>query len=497
MASAVHVLNEEKLATGLAQQHTASPLSMVLERFANLEKTIAHMLAVNESEIYTFINSDTPISKLLAEDIPAVTNAKKELEQIIRRQIQSQSSLDKEQKKLDKMQGEEDIDQEALNSQREKREKIAYELENLTKDVSLEQDKLTSTLMTLVSRENRYAESVLEMMRLKKQFYENAFKTIEAELPNIERILQETNMRPVFGERLEDHLASTGRNIAFPIALTVRYMLDSGLEDEGLFRISPKQIKLDKFKAHIDSHQPLGELLADSDAHLYSALLKSYLRELPVSLLGDIRAYNRWIKASTIENHAEKIIEFQDILKEELSEAVVKNVQYVIKFLSTLSAKSQTTKMTPHNIAIVLGPTLLWPDRDFKMEQKSLENIISVVVTLIESYSSIFPVSDVDLNAEETELREMKQLSVTSPDSVPSSPVAAPPLPAANNNTSNFLHPSSYKSGLSPDGGSNNTSPSHKRKSSIRSMGKSMGRNIMDKIKVPGTSSTTGSLPGF
>jgi hypothetical protein len=55
-------------------------------------------------------------------------------------------------------------------------------------------------------------------------------------------------------------------------------MLDSGLCDEGLFRISPKQIKLEKMKAHIDSHQPLGELLGDSDAHLHSALLKSYLR---------------------------------------------------------------------------------------------------------------------------------------------------------------------------------------------------------------------------
>jgi hypothetical protein len=32
---------------------------------------------------------------------------------------------------------------------------MSYELENLTKEVSMEQDKLTSTLLTLVSRENR------------------------------------------------------------------------------------------------------------------------------------------------------------------------------------------------------------------------------------------------------------------------------------------------------------------------------------------------------
>ena len=50
-----------------------------------------------------------------------------------------------------------------------------------------------------VSRENRYASSLLELMRIKKQFYENAFNVISVELPNIERILNETHIRPVFG----------------------------------------------------------------------------------------------------------------------------------------------------------------------------------------------------------------------------------------------------------------------------------------------------------
>jgi hypothetical protein len=36
-------------------------------------------------------------------------------------------------------------------------------------------------------------------MRIKKQFYENAYNVISAELPNIERILNETHLRPVFG----------------------------------------------------------------------------------------------------------------------------------------------------------------------------------------------------------------------------------------------------------------------------------------------------------
>ena len=52
----------------------------------------------------------------------------------------------------------------------------------------------------------------------------------------------------VHSEHLEDHLQATGRTIAYPIGLTVTHLRHSGLNDEGLFRISPKQIKLDKVK---------------------------------------------------------------------------------------------------------------------------------------------------------------------------------------------------------------------------------------------------------
>ena len=85
-----------------------------------------------------------------------------------------------------------------------------------------------------MSRECRYAKSVLELMKIKREFYKNAFSTIDAELPNIERIINETHLRPVFGECLEDHLNATGRDIAYPILLAVSYLRRGGLNEEGL-----------------------------------------------------------------------------------------------------------------------------------------------------------------------------------------------------------------------------------------------------------------------
>ena len=77
----------------------------------------------------------------------------------------------------------------------------------------------------------------------------------------------------MFGEGLEEHLLATNRTIAFPIGkkyafkiairlliflpfpivLAVSFLRQTNLDDEGLFRISTKQIKLDKLKAYLDA----------------------------------------------------------------------------------------------------------------------------------------------------------------------------------------------------------------------------------------------------
>ena len=115
----------------LSQHCTCSPLYSVLERFANIEKTIGIMLATNESEIFTFASSDTPIARLLADDIPAVGNAKKDLDALMRRQESSQGTLEKEYKKLERLKSaaEEDTDMEALKSQQVRAGKLPPSIE--------------------------------------------------------------------------------------------------------------------------------------------------------------------------------------------------------------------------------------------------------------------------------------------------------------------------------------------------------------------------------
>eukprot|EP00096_Caligus_rogercresseyi_P001545 TRINITY_DN1254_c0_g1_i1.p1 TRINITY_DN1254_c0_g1~~TRINITY_DN1254_c0_g1_i1.p1 ORF type:complete len:608 (+),score=238.74 TRINITY_DN1254_c0_g1_i1:225-2048(+) len=438
LASATMVLTDSKPAFPVA----TSPLQTVLEHYANLEKTMAHMLAVHESQMEALISGNTPLFKLVSDEIPAYSANKKDLEHLAKKHLSANNLLEKELRRLEKMEqqkkdqmeaaaaaasngetalnnhhlgdhhpassgGEETSsggsenaapeDSGSILAQREKTEKLLYEKEVLEKDLGIEEAKVTSQLLSLTSRENRYAVTVYNLMRLKKRFYEDAFKTLEVELPNMERILSETSMRPVFGERLGDHLRSTGRRIALPLHLPIHNLLRFGLREEGLFRISPKQIKLDKYKAQIDAN--IGDSLDEEDSHLQAGLLKCYLRELPEPLLttsssrSEEEIYLSWMEACSLKPLERKTAQFRAVL-EELSPEAYENTQFLMKFLSLLSGESAATKMNSQNLAIVLGPNLL--SRSPLLDQNRLDCVISLMVTLIEHYEALFP-SDISL----------------------------------------------------------------------------------------------------
>ncbi len=231
-----------------------------------------------------------------------------------------------------------------------------------------------------------------------------------------------------------------------------------------------------------------------------------------MSLLGDDRTYARWIRASAIADQGKRIEEFKSILSpagQELSAASVRNVQYLVKFLKELSTKSDQTKMTQRNIAIVLAPTLLRPADSRGPQPEHSEATIGIVDTLIQSYHAIFP-SDIELVLEDEDLAEMKLpcangSPITAPirhrfrrsrskspaSAVPAATSAVASAVAASHSGVGGVHTSPIYS-PPPSAGSipppttahslsvESPSPKHKRKPSVRAIGK----NFMDKIKV-------------
>ncbi|KAG8009032.1 Rho GTPase-activating protein 17 [Nibea albiflora] len=76
------------------------------------------------------------------------------------------------------------------------------------------------------------------------------------------------------------------------------------------------------------------------------------------------------------------------------------NLRYLVKFLSKLAQDSEANKMTPSNIAIVLGPNLMWAKTEgtlAEMAAATSVHVVAIVEPIIQHADWFFP-EDVEFN---------------------------------------------------------------------------------------------------
>ncbi|KAB1262949.1 Rho GTPase-activating protein 17 [Camelus dromedarius] len=203
-----------------------------------------------------------------------------------------------------------------------------------------------------------------------------------------------------FGTPLEEHLKRSGREIALPIEACVMLLLETGMKEEGLFRIGAGASKLKKLKAALDcSTSHLDEFY--SDPHAVAGALKSYLRELPEPLM-TFNLYEEWTQVASVQDQDKKL---QDLWRtcQKLPPQNFVNFRYLIKFLAKLAQTSDINKMTPSNIAIVLGPNLLWAKNEgtlAEMAAATSVHVVAVIEPIIQHANWFFP-EEVEFNVSE------------------------------------------------------------------------------------------------
>ncbi|NXK69237.1 RHG44 protein, partial [Sylvietta virens] len=166
---------------------------------------------------------------------------------------------------------------------------------------------------------------------------------------------------------------------------------------QGLFRVAPSASKLKKLKAALDCCV-VDVQEYSADPHAIAGALKSYLRELPEPLM-TFELYEEWIQASNIPEQEKRLQALWNAC-EKLPKANYNNIRYVIKFLAKLTEYQDMNKMTPSNVAIVLGPNLLWPQAEGNMTEMmttlSLQ-IVGIIEPLIQHADWFFP-GDIEFN---------------------------------------------------------------------------------------------------
>ncbi|XP_032899931.1 rho GTPase-activating protein 44 isoform X7 [Amblyraja radiata] len=284
-----------------------------------------------------------------------------------------------------------------LQSSGAKADALREEMEEAANRVEICRDQLAADMYNFVAKEIDYANYFQTLIEVQAEYHKKSLVLLQSILPQIKAQQEAWIEKPSFGKPLEEHLAISGREIAFAVEACVTMLLECGMQEEGLFRVAASASKLKKLKASLDCGV-LDVQEYSVDPHAVAGALKSYLRELPEPLM-TFELYDEWIQASNIQDQDKQLQALWNAC-EKLPKTNYNNFRYLVKFLAKLTEYQDANKMTPGNMAIVLGPNLLWTANEGSMTEMMTTvsiQIVGIIEPIIQHADWFFP-GDIEFN---------------------------------------------------------------------------------------------------
>ncbi|KAH9512981.1 Rho GTPase-activating protein 44 [Bulinus truncatus] len=116
--------------------------------------------------------------------------------------------------------------------------------------------------------------------------------------------------------------------------------------------------------------------------------LKQYLRELPEPLMS-FALHDEFLKCAT--QPQDQRLQTLWTLIHKLPTANFNNLRYLVKFLAKLAEKSDVNKMKPSNIAIVIGPNLLWSESNSAPNMLTTGTVSAIIEAIVTHADWFFP----------------------------------------------------------------------------------------------------------
>ncbi|XP_072124433.1 rho GTPase-activating protein 17a isoform X2 [Mobula birostris] len=377
----------QSMQEGLSSLGDDSLITKLLETCSEAENKLAHELASYESQIEKDILD--PFSNLSEMEIPNIQKQRKQLAKLV---------LDWDSAKMRYNQAHKTAFSGAnFQAVAAKVDSLREEMDEAGNKVELCKDQLAADMYNFISKEGDYARYLVMLLEAQADYHRKSLAVLERVLPTVQTQQDTWTEKPAFGTALEEHLKRSGREIALPIEACVMMLLETGMKEEGLFRIAAGASKLKKLKAALDcSTSQLEEFY--SDPHAVAGALKSYLRELPEPLM-TFQLYDEWVQAASVPE-PDKKLQALWLTCSKMPKSHSSNFRYLIKFLSKLAQYSEMNKMTPSNIAIVLGPNLLWAKNEGMLADLAAAtsvHMVTIIEPIIQHADWFFP-DDLDFN---------------------------------------------------------------------------------------------------
>ncbi|RPA86104.1 RhoGAP-domain-containing protein [Ascobolus immersus RN42] len=180
--------------------------------------------------------------------------------------------------------------------------------------------------------------------------------------PNVIQTKDKTPARgPTFGVPLGD-LCMRDRSVVPVLVLQCIQAVDLfGLDVEGIYRLSGTNTHVQNIKGLFNTDYDSVDFRQQEsffwDINSVASVLKQFFRELPEALLTD-KLYPEFIAAARIDDYDDRIEATQFIVNK-LPDANYATLRGLMLHLNRVQENSEVNKMTPTNLAIPFGPTLM------------------------------------------------------------------------------------------------------------------------------------------
>ncbi|XP_048211743.1 SH3 domain-binding protein 1 isoform X2 [Perognathus longimembris pacificus] len=379
-----------------------SSMGKALEMSCAIQNQLARILAEFEMSLEKDVLQ--PLSRLSEEELPAILKHKKSLQKLVSDWSALKSRLSQAAKNSGSSQGlGVGPGSYSHTTTANKVETLKEEEEELKRKVEQCKDEYLADLYHFATKEDSYANYFIHLLEIQADYHRRSLSSLDTALAELRDNHSQADPSPsvtatpfsrVYGVALGTHLRELGRDIALPIEACVLMLLSEGMREEGLFRLAAGASVLKRLKQTMASDpQSLEEFC--SDPHAVAGALKSYLRELPEPLM-TFDLYDDWLDAASLKEPGARLEALRQVCGR-LPPENLHNLRYLMKFLARLAEEQEVNKMTPSNIAIVLGPNLLWPPEkegdQAQLDAASVSSIqvVGVVEALIQTADTLFP----------------------------------------------------------------------------------------------------------
>ncbi|KAI1621630.1 RalA-binding protein 1 [Exophiala viscosa] len=190
------------------------------------------------------------------------------------------------------------------------------------------------------------------------------------------------HVRPVFGMQLQEaveYYSPVDVNVYLPAVVyrCIEFLrVRNASSEEGLFRLSGSNIVIRLLKERFNTEGDI-DLLAeeeeDYDVHAVASLFKTYLRELPATILTR-ELHLDFLKVLELDQKPQKIAAYNGLVHQ-LPPANFHLLRALSQYLLEVVQNSERNKMSVKNVGIVFSPTLNIPAPVFAMFLTDFEAI--------------------------------------------------------------------------------------------------------------------------